>query len=360
MLEAIDSNWLAPAGPALDAFEQELASVTGRRFAVGLSSGTAAQHLALEVAGVGAGDIVLCSTLTFVATANAIHMTGATPFFIDSEAASWNMDPNLLEEALRELRSSGHPVKAVVPVDLYGQCANFTEIEAICSRYEVTMIEDAAEALGGAHRGRPAGAFGQSAILSFNGNKIITASGGGALVTDDERVASRVRHLATQAREPVPHYEHIDRGYNYRLSNVLAALGSAQLATLDDRVERRREINRRYRDELSGIPGLQFMPEAEGNFCTFWLTTILLTPGVAPATTEQLRLRLDAQDIESRPLWKPMHQQPAYESAPRLLSGVADLLFAEGLCIPSGSGMSATDQQRVILAIAQSASACSS
>ena len=353
VMAAIDSNWIAPAGPDLDAFEEELAEATGRQYAVGLSSGTAALHLALETAGVGSGDSVLVSTLTFVATPNAVNQLGARPIFIDSDAETWNMSPELLDSTLREMASNNNLPKAVVPVDLYGQCANYTELLPICERYEVALIADAAESLGARHAGKSAGSFGKSAILSFNGNKIITASGGGALVTDDEAIAHRVRHLATQAREDSPHYEHVDRGYNYRLSNILAALGRAQLTTLPERVARRREINGTYRELLKEIPGFDFMPEAAQNHTTFWLTALTIDPKVAPVTNEALRLNLAAKSIESRPVWKPMHIQPAYAQNHAILNGVSDRLFSSGLCLPSGSGITAEQLGTVLEAIGE-------
>ena len=353
VMAAIDSNWIAPAGPDLDAFEAELAQATGRQFCVGLSSGTAGLHLALETAGVTSTDTVLVSTLTFVATPNALDQLGAKPIFIDSDDATWNMDPALVESTLAELAETGQLPKAVVPVDLYGQCANYSELVPICERYGVAIIADSAESLGASHDGSPAGAFGDSAILSFNGNKIITASGGGALVTDDEEIANRVRHLATQAREPAPYYEHIDRGYNYRLSNILAALGRAQLLTLEERVDRRREINRSYRDLFELIPGISVMPEAPNGRTTFWLTAVTIDPNTAPMENEALRLALEAANIESRPVWKPMHLQPAYESERAVLNGVSDRLFANGLCLPSGSGMSDSEFDRVLETLRQ-------
>ena len=353
VMAAIDSNWIAPAGPDLDAFEAELAQATGRQFCVGLSSGTAGLHLALETAGVTSSDTVLVSTLTFVATPNALDQLGAKPIFIDSDDATWNMDPALVESTLAELAETGQLPKAVVPVDLYGQCANYSELVPICEKYGVAIIADSAESLGASHDGSPAGAFGDSAILSFNGNKIITASGGGALVTDDEEIADRVRHLATQAREPAPYYEHIDRGYNYRLSNILAALGRAQLLTLEERVDRRREINRSYRDLFELIPGISVMPEAPNGRTTFWLTAVTIDPNTAPMENEALRLALEAANIESRPVWKPMHLQPAYKSERAVLNGVSDRLFANGLCLPSGSGMSDSEFDRVLETLRQ-------
>ena len=348
VMAAIDTNWIAPAGPDLDAFEAELAVATGRSHCVGLSSGTAGLHLALETAGVSAEDTVLVSTLTFVATANALHQLGAQPIFIDSDKATWNMDPALVDETLANCAAVESLPKAVVPVDLYGQCANYSDLVPICAKYGVPIIADSAESLGASHAGAPAGSFGQTAVLSFNGNKIITASGGGAITTDDEEIAFRVRHLATQAREPAPYYEHVDRGYNYRMSNILAALGRAQLETLDERVDRRRSFNSGYRDLFESVPGIEVMPEAPNSRTTFWLTAITVDPVVSSTRNEEIRLALEAENIESRPVWKPMHLQPAYSEERSVLSGVADRLFATGLCLPSGSGMTDSDFDRVL------------
>ena len=351
LIAAVESNWIAPIGPELTRFEEELAAVSDRKFCVGLSSATAGLQLSLLAAGVGPGDVVLCSTFTFVASANAIHHVGATPHFIDSEESSWNIDPGLLETTISAMATTGELPAAVVTVDLYGQCADYTRIKEICARFDVPLIEDAAEGLGASHNGRPAGSFGQSAVFSFNGNKIITASGGGALVTDDENVANRVLHLATQARDPAPYYEHTERGFNFRLSNLLAAFGRGQLQTLPERVARRRHFNSLYRDLFEGIPGVSFMSEAEGNFTTFWLTTLTLEPGVAPVSAEDLRLKLETHNIESRPVWKPMHLQPAYKAEPATLNGVSDSLFANGICLPSGSGMTDSEFERVLDAV---------
>jgi len=351
LTSAVESNWIAPAGPDLDQFEKELAASTGRKFCVGLSSGTAALHLALLAAGVKAGDEVLCSSLTFVASANAIHYVGAEPVFVDSEPHGWNLDPELLRSELERRAAVGSLPAAVVAVDLYGQCARYDEIVADCERFGVPLIEDSAEALGSNYHGRPGGAFGLASILSFNGNKIITASGGGALVTDDEEFAARVRHLATQAREATLHYEHVDRGYNYRLSNLLAAFGRGQLATLEERVDRRREFNRRYRDLLAGLPGVSFLEEYEDSRCTFWLTTLTVDPDQSRFSAADLIAGLARDDIESRPVWKPMHLQPAYESSPAIVNGVSQRLFEHGICLPSGSGMTEEDFERVTLAI---------
>ncbi|MDQ3781426.1 MAG: aminotransferase class I/II-fold pyridoxal phosphate-dependent enzyme, partial [Actinomycetota bacterium] len=306
---AIEGGWIAPLGPEVDAFESELAAATDRGHGVALSSGTAAIHLALQQAGVGPGTRVLVQSLTFVASVNPVRYLGAEPVLIDSDRATWVMDPNLLAEALDGAEREGRPYRAVVVVDLYGQCADYTAIVPLCHQHGVTLIEDAAEAIGATHAGRRAGSFGQSAALSFNGNKIITTSGGGALVTDDAMAATRARFLATQAREPAAHYEHTEVGYNYRLSNLLAALGRAQLADLERRVERRRSHNRFYREALGDLPGVVFMPEAASGRSTFWLTALTIDPAVAGTDREAVRLHLESLDIEARPVWKPMHLQ---------------------------------------------------
>ena len=345
---ALDGGWVAPLGPEVDAFERELAASTGRRHACALSSGTAALHLALLNAGVTKGGRVLVSTLTFAATANAVRYVGAEPVFVDSDEITWNMDPDLLAEVLGE-----HPggYQAAVVVDIYGQCADYGRIGPLCLEAGVPLIEDAAEALGATYRDRPAGSFGETAILSFNGNKIITTSGGGALVTDSEEDAARARFLATQARDPAPHYQHSELGYNYRLSNLLAALGRAQLADLDRRVARRREHNAYYREALSGLPGVSFMPEGAGCRSTFWLTTMLIDPTVAGLTREDVRLHLEKLNIEARPVWKPMHLQPLYAGCEAIGGKVAEKLFEWGLCLPSGSNLGDTDRERVAEAV---------
>ena len=348
LIAAVDGGWIAPVGPDLDGFEGEIAVACGRTHAVGLSSGTAALHLALLELGVSAGDEVLVSTFTFAATANAVRYVGATPVFIDADAKTWQMSPDLLAEELAARRHEGCklPAAAIV-VDLYGQCADYDRIAPLLAEYGIPLIEDAAEALGATYRGRPAGSFGVAAILSFNGNKIITTSGGGMLITDDEHLARRCRHLSTQAREPAPHYEHIEVGYNYRLSNLLAAFGRGQLADLTRRVARRREINQRYRAALGELPGLAFMPEADYGMSTCWLTCITVEPDIA-ATPDSIRLHLESHDIEARPTWKPMHLQPVFADAPARVDGTSERLFATGLCLPSGSTLSDSDQDRVI------------
>lgn len=340
---AFAGGWIAPLGPEVDAFEQELSASTGRRHGVALSSGTAALHLCLLLNDVGPGDRVAVSTLTFSATVNAIRYVGAEPVFVDSRVEDWNMDPGLLETALGEGDYS-----ACVPVDIYGQCANYDEIGPLLEERGVPLIEDAAEALGATYRGRPAGSFGEIAALSFNGNKIITTSGGGALVTDDGDWADRARFLATQARDPAPYYQHTEIGYNYRMSNLLAALGRSQLADLDRRVEVRRRHNAAYREALADLPGVDFMPEAADSRSTFWLTCLTIDPEVAGVHREDVRLRLESLDIESRPVWKPMHLQPVFAGCEAYGGDVAAHLFGNGLCLPSGSSMTEGDRQRVI------------
>jgi dTDP-4-amino-4,6-dideoxygalactose transaminase len=353
LLAAFDSNWIAPLGPEVDAFERDLAARVGVQDAAALSSGTAALHLALILLEVGPGDEVWTATLTFAATANAIRYVGATPVFIDSERESWNLDPVLLREALRDAAARGALPKALVVVDLYGQCADYDPILATCQEYGVPVIEDAAEALGATYRGKPAGSFGAIGVLSFNGNKIMTTSGGGALLCDDVALVKRARHLASQARQPAAHYEHEEVGYNYRLSNLLAAVGRAQLARLDGFVERRREINRRYRAALGGIEGIAFLPEAPRGRSTYWLTCVLLDEKLLGVGPERVREHLETQNIEARPVWKPMHLQPVYRGC-RVVGGrVAEYLFRHGLCLPSGSTLSDDAQQRVVDAFLQ-------
>ena len=351
LLAALDSGWVAPVGPALDAFEAELAERCGVAHAVALSSGTAALHLALLQVGVGPGDDVLVPTATFAATANAVRYCGARPCFIDVDPATWQMSPALLAAELAERHARGTLPAAVITVDLYGACANYDAILALCTEHGVPVVEDAAEALGATFGGRPAGSFGAAGVLSFNGNKIITTSSGGALLCHDRGTAERVRYLATQARLPVAHYEHAEVGFNYRLSNLLAAFGLGQLATLDERIARRREIQARYREAFADLPGVAFPGIDAAATTNAWLTCITLEPGVAALGPEELRLELEAANIETRPLWKPMHAQPVFGRHPARLDGTADRLFATGLCLPSGSGMSGQDHDRVIAAV---------
>jgi dTDP-4-amino-4,6-dideoxygalactose transaminase len=346
--DAIASNWIAPLGPHVDGFEAEMCARLDMPHAVALSSGTAALHLALEVLGVGPGDEVYASTLTFSATVNPIRYVGATPVFIDSEPSSWNIDPVLLASELRDAAAAHRLPKAVIVVDLYGQCVDFEPVVALCKRYQVPLIEDAAEALGASYGGRPAGSFGDLSILSFNGNKIITTSGGGMLLSRNPDWIARARHLATQAREPARHYEHTSIGYNYRLSNLLAAVGRSQLRDLDRRVAARRAINARYRRELSDLPGWEFMPARDFGVSNAWLTC-------ATVASERLRDQildgLAAENIEGRPVWKPMHLQPVFASFRAVGGAVAERLFRQGLCLPSGSGLTTEDLTRVIATV---------
>jgi dTDP-4-amino-4,6-dideoxygalactose transaminase len=347
LLDAFDSNWIAPLGPYVDRFEEVLGLATGRSHVAALSSGTAALHLALRMLGVGRGDRVYVSTFTFCGSVNPILYEGAEPVFVDSDA-SWTMDPALLEEALSADDRRGTLPKAVVAVDLYGQIADYDRIAAVCARFGVPLIEDAAEALGATDRARKAGSFGDFAILSFNGNKIITTSGGGALACSKKEQADRARFLSTQARDPAPHYEHTEIGFNYRLSNLLAAVGCGQLETLADRVARRRALFEAYVRDLGDLEGLEFMPEREGTVHTRWLTTLTLDPERAKCTREDVRLRLAELDIESRPVWKPMHLQPVYRSFRCVGGAVSERIFERGLCLPSGSSL--LDEEQALVA----------
>ncbi len=346
--EVFASNWIAPLGPQVDAFEAEFAAAVGSPHALALSSGTAALHLSLLLAGVGPGDEVLVSSLTFSASANPVVYLGARPVFIDSETTSWNMDPALLAETLERKARQGRLPKAVVLVHLYGQAADIDAILQVCQRYDVPLIEDAAEALGATYHGRSPGVFGQSGIFSFNGNKIITTSGGGMLVSPDQQFIEHARKLAQQARDPAPHYQHSEIGYNYRLSNVLAAIGRGQLQVLPERVRRKREICETYRQALGDLPGLAFMPEAPWGSSTRWLTVITVDPAQFGATREDIRLALEAENIESRPLWKPMHLQPVFRDCEVVGGAVSEALFRDGLCLPSGTAMSEDDLARVV------------
>jgi dTDP-4-amino-4,6-dideoxygalactose transaminase len=351
LLDAFDSNWVAPVGPDLDAFEAQVAERVGVRHAVALSSGTAALHLALLAAGVGRGDTVLVPSFTFAASANAVMYLGAEPIFLDSTAASWNIDPELVTEELRRLAHSGRLPRAVLTVDMYGQCADYEPLLAACDRYGVALIEDAAEALGASYRGRPAGSFGLAGVLSFNGNKIITTGGGGMLVTDDDRVATQARYLATQAREPVPHYEHRAVGYNYRLSNLLAAVGRGQVQRLDELIAARRQTAGYYRAELAELPGLTFMPVADYGEPNWWLSCLLVDAEVFGAGRDRIIAHLAGQNIEARPAWKPMHLQPVFRHCVMRGGAVSAELFRRGLCLPSGSALTDPDRERVVAAV---------
>lgn len=348
LLDAFDSNWIAPLGPHLEAFEHELADVLDVPNVCALSSGTAALHLALVLLGVQTGDEVLVSTLTFAATANAVTYVGARPTFVDSERTSWNMCPDRLAEVLAERARSGRLPKAMVVVDLYGQCADYERIVPLAETYGVPIVEDAAEALGATHRGRPAGGFGAMGTLSFNGNKIITTSGGGALVSANKEFIDRARFLSTQARDPAPYYQHTTIGYNYRLSNLLAAVGRGQLMVLQDRVVTRRANNAFYRDALSDLPGVEFLPEASWGKSSCWLTCLTFDERVSGVNRETVRLALMEREIEARPLWKPMHLQPVFRTSESIGGSVAEDLFERGLCLPSGSNLQSDELDEIV------------
>jgi dTDP-4-amino-4,6-dideoxygalactose transaminase len=344
--EAFDTNWISPVGPHITAFEEELANYVGSPHCAALSSGTAAIHLALIILGVEQGDEVLCSSFTFSGTCNPIVYQKAIPVFIDSEAETWNMDPVLLEEAIKErTQKTGKKPKAIILVHLYGMPAKMDQIMAIAAKYEIPVIEDAAEALGSTLNGQKLGTFGDIGIFSFNGNKIITTSGGGAMVSQNGSWIQKARFLATQARDPAPHYEHSQIGYNYRLSNICAGIGRGQLKVLNDRVLQRRKVYETYEIALKNVAGIIFAREGQGMFSNRWLTTVLLD---SEKTSEKIRTSLEQENIESRPLWKPMHCQPVFRDFPFFSNGVAENLFRVGLCLPSGSNMSAGEQERVI------------
>ena len=355
LVRAIRSGWIAPLGPEVDAFEEELAEYCGRKYAVALSSGTAALHLGLLTLGVGPGDLVLTSSLTFAATTNAIVYTGAEPVFIDADETG-NMNPDLLEEAFQTLQNEGKTVKVVVPVDLLGKVADHERIGEIASRYGAVVLSDAAESLGATRNGKSAGAFGKAAIVSFNGNKIMTTSGGGALLTDDEEFAKHVRYLATQARQPVVHYEHTDIGYNYRMSNILAALGRAQLSRLDEMIEKRRQHRLRYRELFQDVPGVSIFGEPSGadggnTQDNFWLTSIIVDETEAGFSASDLQQTLAETNIEARPLWKPMHLQPVHQELRSFSDGTSERLFQIGISLPSGSALKPKEVEYIEVAL---------
>jgi len=352
--EAFETNWIAPVGPHVDAFEEEFRQIVGAGHAAALSSGTAALHLALQLMGVSSGDEVFCSSLTFIATASPITYLGAKPVFIDSDRISWNMNPDLLQEALESRARIGKLPKAVVVVHLYGQSADIDPILAACDRYEIPLIEDAAESLGATYKGRSPGTFGKIGIYSFNGNKIITTSGGGMLVSHDSQLVAKARFLATQARDPAPHYQHSEIGYNYRLSNVLAGIGRGQLQVLEDRVAARRHNYQVYQQGLGNLPGIEFMPEASFGRATRWLTCLTIDPVACGVDREQVRQALAKQQIEVRPVWKPLHLQPVFAECESIGGAIATDLFNHGLCLPSGSNLTNEDLERVICAIKES------
>ncbi|TCN22193.1 DegT/DnrJ/EryC1/StrS family aminotransferase [Mesobacillus foraminis] len=348
--EAFETNWIAPLGPNVDAFEKEIASFAGTKGAVAVSSGTSAIHLALTLLGVKKGDKVFCSSLTFVASANPILYQGAEPVFIDSEPDSWNMSPQALERALKEASFNGYLPKAVVIVNLYGQIAKMDELMSICERYGVPVVEDAAESLGSTYKGRQSGTFGKFGIYSFNGNKIITTSGGGMLISDDIQALENARFLATQARDNALHYQHSQQGYNYRLSNILAGIGRAQLEVLEERVQARRLVFERYFQAISPIPGVMFMPELEDTLSNRWLTTMLIDEKETGLRIADLLSALAKENIEARPVWKPLHMQPLFHDSKYYPheEDISASLFKTGICLPSGSNMDFEDQMRVI------------
>lgn len=340
LVRALRSGWAAPAGPDLDAFERELAERVGVSHAVGLASGTAGLHMVLRSWGIGPGDVVVVPTFTFIATANAVVYTGASPYFVDCDPRTGNLDPDLLDSTLEDLSSHGRRIGAVVAVDMLGKSADYTRLSEVCRRHGVRLLSDAAESLGACHAGRPAGSHGDAAVVSFNGNKIMTTSGGGMLLTDDGQLAAHVRKMSTQAREPGVHYEHVELGYNYRLSNLLAALGRAQLRRLPDMLQRRRNWREQYRSLFGGNPGVSILgghDDAEDN-C--WLTAITVDSSVSAWSANDVSRVLADAGIESRPVWKPMHLQPVFAGAPGRITGAAERLFESGLTLPSGSGMS--------------------
>jgi dTDP-4-amino-4,6-dideoxygalactose transaminase len=347
LLDAFDGNWVAPVGPDLDAFETEFADRVGVEHAVGLTSGTAGLHLALLVSDVRAGDVVIVPSFTFAATANAVCYVGAEPWFVDSESATWNVDPDLINEAIAAARRAGRRVGAVITVDLYGQCANHEPIRAACQEGDIPLIEDAAEAVGATWQGAAAGSFGDIGVFSFNGNKAMTTGGGGMAVSSDAAVIERIRHLSTQAREPALHYEHTEVGFNYRLSNVLAAIGRGQVRRLSEMLARRAEIRARYEAALGPLAGVSFNPLDPRGRANNWLTVIVLGDD-ARASPGRFIDALEAVDAEARPAWKPMHRQPVFASARMFGGEVADAAFARGVCLPSGSSISDDDLSRVI------------
>ena len=351
LLEALDSNWIAPLGPQVDSFEEEIVEYLGVKGAVALSSGTAALHLALRISGVQSGDFVLCPSLTFSSTANVILYEKAIPVFIDVDPKTWNIDFVALEKAILSCKERNILPKALITVDLYGQSVDYDIIMEICNKNNIVVIEDAAEALGSHYKGVKCGAFGKAGIFSFNGNKIVTTSGGGMLVSHDREFVEQARFLSAQAREPKIHYEHKELGYNYRMSNLLAAVGRGQLAVLDERVKIKQEIFSRYNSALGEIEGIEFMPLASYGISNRWLTTLTINEKKTGFNRDSVIAALEKEDIESRPVWKPMHLQPLYQEFEYFLSGEDDIskkLFHDGLCLPSGTSLSKIDQEKII------------
>ena len=350
--QAFDTNWIVPMGPNVDGFEKDLEAFldSGKCHVAALSAGTAALHLGLILLGVEAGDEVLCQSFTFSASANPVKYQGATPVFVDSEPDTWNMSPEYLEEAILDRIKKGKKPKAIVPVHLYGMPAKMDEILSVANRYEIPVIEDAAEALGSEYKGIRCGTLGELAALSFNGNKIITTSGGGALVSKNEEYIKKARFLATQARDAAPHYQHSQIGYNYRMSNIVAGIGRGQMEVLPQRVEQRRKNNEYYRKHLSNMEAITFQTEPSIDFFSnYWLTSIIIDPKKNNGVTrEDLRIALEKANIESRPLWKPMHLQPIFSSCPYYGEKVSEYLFNNGLCLTSGSSLTENDLERVV------------
>jgi dTDP-4-amino-4,6-dideoxygalactose transaminase len=345
VMSALDSGWVAPAGPELKAFEAEVALMCNRSFAVGVSSGTAALHLALLALDVKPGDVVLCATMTFVATANAISYIGAVPVFVDSDLETGNISPALLEQAITSVKASGRRIGAVIPVDFLGKAADYSAVEPICNKHQIPVLADAAESLGAFHKTQPAGSFGSAAIFSFNGNKIATTSGGGIVLTNDKNLADRVSFLSNQSRERTVHYEHREVGYNYRLSNILAAMGRAQLQRLPKMISQRRKNRSRYKELFSSVEGVEvFGGNDEEDNC--WLSSITISPELEWSAAD-LSAFLEASNIETRPLWNPMHLQPLYQSCEAFLDGSSETLFKQGLALPSGSNMSEDQWGRI-------------
>lgn len=350
--EAFETNWIAPLGPNVDGLEADLQAFTGAKHAAALSAGTAALHLALILIGVKAGDEVICQSMTFSATANPIVYLGATPVFIDSEADTWNMCPVLLRTAIEDRISKGKKPKAIIPVHLYGMPAKMAEIMKVANEFDIPVIEDAAESLGSLIHGKATGTFGKMGILSFNGNKIITTSGGGALLSDEVKLIEKARFLATQARDAAPHYQHSEIGYNYRMSNIAAGIGRGQMEVLPQRVDQRRAVFNYYKAALSSVSGIEFIDEPEGFHSNRWLSTILVDPGFTGGVTRtEIAEGLSKHNIECRPLWKPMHLQPIFSAYPFYGNGVSENLFSKGLCLPSGSNLTESDLERVVGAL---------
>jgi dTDP-4-amino-4,6-dideoxygalactose transaminase len=346
--EAFETNWIAPLGPNVNHFEKELCDFLTIQSCAALVSGTSAIHLALIILGISPGDEVICQSFTFSATANPIAYLGATPVFVDSESDTWNMDPFLLETAIKDRISKGKKPKAILLVHLYGMPAKVDEIISIADKYEIPVVEDAAEALGSTYNGKFCGTFGLMGILSFNGNKIITTSGGGALVSDNSEFIQKARFLSTQARDKAPHYQHSQIGYNYRMSNIVAGVGRGQLEILPLRIEQRRKNNGFYRDVLKNYNGITFLTENSGSKSNYWLTAILVDPDLTGGITrEDIRLSLEKDNIECRPLWKPMHLQPVFKDSPSFTNGFSESAFIKGLCLPSGSNLTCLEKERI-------------